>query len=440
LDYYYILVIFAFSLVCVFIIDKLIIIKKLESVFVNLMSDRLHLKISTAKMTILINVLIFLVSSGVLFIFNKHEFVVYNNYSYLSDALLHGRFDIPNMPLYLEQVAFEGKTYMHFAPGPSIILLPFIAIFGMSFDISIISILLGAANCVIFYNILIKLNINNFNTRIWLTILFGFGTVHFFLAALGHSWFLGHIVTTFFLLMAVLLTLNNTAKKPFLNLFLAGFCFAFAITCRLPVLLTFPFFILIILFHQKRGLKGLISFGVGAFIPGFLYMLYNYLRYNTIMDLGYYLTFEKDKKGEPGGPLQFKYIPFNLYSLFLMAPVWSVNHPYIYPSLNGLALTFTTPAAIFAFKAKSKWYLIVGLWISIIFAAIPFVMNYGNGMAQFGMRYSMDFLPFIIILAAIGLNNKDNTNLSNLKKALILFCAFVNGWGAIIWNMGLQKF
>ena len=123
-----------------------------------------------------------------------------------------------------------------------------------------------------------------------------------------------------------------------------------------------------------------------------------------------------------------------------MGPRWITEFPYIYPSLTGLAVTFTTPAIFYAFKAKSKWYFIVGLWVSVILTAIPFAMNYGNGTAQFGMRYSMDFLPFVLILAALGLRGEDNQNLNNLQKILILVCVFINGWGTIIWNMGLQQF
>ena len=387
-----------------------------------------------------ISSIIFVCSVILLWAFNNHHSVQYNNYSYLSNALLHGRLDIPNMPLYLEQVTFAGKTYMHFAPGPSVLLLPFIGAFGMGFDIAYLSYILGAAGCVVFYNILVRLEIGVLNTRIWLTALYGFGTVHFFLAALGNSWFLGHVSAALFLLLAVMISLKKDSPHPWLNLFAAGFSFAFAVACRMPVLLAFPLFIAIIVFHRKSGFKGLLAFACGALIPGGLYMIYNYLRYGTVMDLGYYLTFAKDKPEESGGPLQIKYIGYNLYSLFFLPPSWQGTFPYIYPSLNGLAVTFTTPAVFYALKAKAPKYLLVGLWMAIIFTAIPFAMNYGNGMAQFGMRYSMDFLPLIMILVSLGMAGMNDGKLSGLQKTLILLCIFVNGWGAVIWNMGLQKF
>ena len=60
---------------------------------------------------------LFLTAWLTFFVLNNHEFVAYNNYSYLSDALLHGRLDTPDLPGYLESFSLGGKIYMHFAPG-----------------------------------------------------------------------------------------------------------------------------------------------------------------------------------------------------------------------------------------------------------------------------------------------------------------------------------
>jgi hypothetical protein len=285
-----------------------------------------------------------------------------------------------------------------------------------------------------------RLDVKRLNTRLWLTALYGFGTVHFFLAARGESWFLGHVSSAFFLLLAVMLALKQEGKRPWLSLFAAGFAFAFAVTCRMPILLAFPLFIAIILFRRRAGFAGLVIFAAGAFIPGVFYMAYNYVRYHTVMDLGYYLTFAKDYPNETGGPLQLRYVGYNLYSLFFLAPVWQGTYPYLYPSLVGLAVTFTTPAVFYAVKAKAPKHILIGLWAAILLTAVPFAMNYGNGTAQFGMRYAMDFLPLAMILAALGLNGISDGKLSGLQKALILFCVLVNGWGIVIWNYGLQKF
>jgi len=304
----------------------------------------------------------------IIYLFNNHKFVVFNNYSYLARALLQGRIDIPDIPGWLEFVTYKGKNYMHFAPGPTLFTLPFVAIFGVDFNINIISIVLGALNIVIFYNILKMMKFNEAGTRLWLSALFGFGTVHFFCAAVGHSWFLGHIATTFFILLAILFAFKKylgtispcsagtlfpsstasmsqrslrrnvprqaykskkTEKFDLYGCFFMGLFYGLAVTCRLPLLFSFPFFVAIILKTRKEKISGMAAFALGAVIPGGLYMLYNYVRFETIMDLGYYLTYAKDRPRETGGPLQLKFALYNLYSIFIMAPAHIGKFPYI---------------------------------------------------------------------------------------------------------------
>lgn len=149
--------------------------------------------------------LLFLGAFLLFFLLNNHKFVFYNNYSYLAEALLHGRLYVDGMPEYLESVAFGGHTYMHFAPGPSLLCLPFVAIWGVDgFNIAWLSILLGAGNCTLFYRVFRQMGIGRgIRERFWCTVLAVFGTTHCFLAAIGHSWFLGHVSGWFFLLLAI---------------------------------------------------------------------------------------------------------------------------------------------------------------------------------------------------------------------------------------------
>ena len=57
---------------------------------------------------------------------------------------------------------------------------------------------------------------------------------------------------------------------------------------------------------------------------------------------------------------------------------------------------------------------------------------YGNVFAQFGMRYAMDFIPYVGILAAMGLTRRP---LNGWKAALILLCVWFNMWGPVYWNI-----
>ena len=407
-----------------------------------------------------VEVLLFLMSFLVLFLLNDHKYVFYNNYSYLADALLQGHLYVDGMPAYLESVEFGGHVYMHFAPGPAILCLPFVAVYGVAgFNIGWLSLFLGASNTALAYRVFRQMHIGrDRRERIWCALLLTFGTVHCFLAALGHGWFLGHVSSWFFLLMGMAFLTAPEEKRRDVHLFLAGVFYGCAVTCRMPNLLGALFFggYILVRYPREKWVRSLLFFCLGAAVPGGLYMAYNYARFGTIMDKGYNLTHLKDlyrdrynemqtlpreeqlaflkaAEQEVGGPLQLKHVRFNLYSIFLLGPEFTREFPYVIPTLAGVSLTHLSPALYAAVRAeyrkdKLTWFLLA----TAVACAVPFLMNYGNGYAQFGMRYAMDFLPYVGILAAMGLVRKP---LGGWKTALILFCMLANMWGPVYWNI-----
>ena len=103
------------------------------------------------------------------------------------------------------------------------------------------------------------------------------------------------------------------------------------------------------------------------------------------------------------------------------------------PTLAGVSLTHLSPALYAAGwvdyrKDKLPWFLLA----TAVVCAVPFLMNYGNGFAQFGMRYAMDFIPYVGILAAMGMTRKP---MGGWKVALILLCMLLNMWGPVYWNI-----
>lgn len=402
---------------------------------------------------------LFVFSFLVFFLLNNKRFVYYNNYSYLADALLNGRLYVDGMPEYLESVSVGGHTYMHFAPGPSLLCLPFVAIWGVDgFNIAYLSMGLGAANSVLFYRVFRNLGIGRDRTeRLWCVLLAVFGTVHCFLAAVGHSWFLGHVSSWSFLLLATEMMTRHGAGKD-LELFLSGLFFGLAVSCRMACLPGAVFFGGYILLRRgkDRLVPAALCFAAGAAVFGGLYMLYDYARYGTIMDKGYNLTHLKDmqrpvydemltlsdtpaqmaflREAEAlyGGPLGTQHIRYNLYSIFLMPPIFSAESPYVIPGTRGVSLSVLSPALYLALlvplRKEKLWRYTLA---AMILCAIPFLLNYGNGAAQFGMRYAMDFLPYTLLLAAAGLTRRP---VRGWKRALILLCVFLNLWGPVYWR------
>lgn len=393
----------------------------------------------------------------VLWCCGSHKLNTFNNFSYLAKALLEGHLDV-ELPSWLESIVFNGKQYVHFAPGTALLCLPFVAIWGIeTFNCALLAMGIGACNMLLALKVLQNLNIGtSAKDRFWLCIMLVFGTVHFFCASQGSSWFLAHVSTLFYLLLALVFFTGRKKGNAYgRNVFFAGLFFGLAVTCRMTALLGIVFFAGCLILEDAKWGKSLLIFLAGAAVFGSLYMLYNYARFGTIMDLGYQLTYLKDKhrdvydalqaasgkeqyqllnqyQKEYGGPLQLQFVKHNLYSIFLLAPQFQKDFPYIVPTMEGVAITFTSPMLYCAVLSDWKNRRNQLLWVTVLLSALPFLLNYGNGMAQFGMRYSMDFTPYLWLLMCYGLTQKGA--LRPWMKIGIAFCILVQGWGTLYWS------
>jgi hypothetical protein len=103
---------------------------------------------------------------------------------------------------------------------------------------------------------------------------------------------------------------------------------------------------------------------------------------------------------------------------------------YFRPTLYGLGLFFTTPALLYMFSARLKERLTLAALVGLIAVAIPIVTYWSVGWIQFGYRYSLDFLIFMVLLVVSGMRYR----LSPLKIAVIVLRFAVNLWGVVtVW-------
>lgn len=93
------------------------------------------------------------------------------------------------------------KYYVSFPPFPAIIFLPFVAIFGIAFNDVLLTVVLAALAPMLLYVVLRKLAARGDSQRtatedLWLTAMFGFGTVYLYSSVIGSVWYTAHIVAT----------------------------------------------------------------------------------------------------------------------------------------------------------------------------------------------------------------------------------------------------
>jgi hypothetical protein len=362
----------------------------------------------------------------------------YHYFVPLADAFLHGRLYVLGKPPWLnELLSVNGRIYVIYPPMPAILLLPQVAISGLKTNQTLASVFWGSLNVSLVYLLMRKIT-DNRKIQLWMAFLFAFGTIHWYLASIGKAWFFAQVTAFLFLALAVYETLSR--RRPFLIGLLLGASY----WCRIPTILSFPFFVIMLSddwlresnessFLRRINFTPLLKLGFGVGIFVVLNFVYNYLRFGTPFDIAYSIQAKEEPWWYPKGLFDISYIPKNLWIFLLKPPIFTSKLPYVTPSLMGMSILITTPAFIYSiFAGKNK--LSLACWSAIIPIALLHFSHGGSGWMQFGYRYAVDFYPFLLVLTALGIKSTRRTD-SNLTwecKLLIFLSIVVNLWG-VLW-------
>jgi hypothetical protein len=190
-------------------------------------------------------------------------------------------------------------------------------------------------------------------------------------------------------------------------------------------------------FRSRGLLVNITTLIAGLLIPLFLIGVYNWARFGSFIETGFgkaLLYTNVLYEARSFGLFSVKHIPKNLFMMLLQGPVPVggedtpiLHFPYIKPSLWGMGLFFTTPALIYAFRAPFRERVVKACWAGVVSVALPLSAYYGIGYVQFGYRYALDFMPFLILLTAYGLRQP----MTNRARSLVLASVLINMWGAV---------
>ena len=384
------------------------------------------------KKTLFICLIIFAITYLIYFLTRESDSTPYNNFIRLADAFLNGRLYLIQDAPWIELVHIDDRHYVVPPPLPAILSMPFVAFWGLTTNQTLISILFGSLNVSLAYLVARKLT-QNTRVQIWSTAMFGFGTIHWWVASSGGVWVFSQTVSVTFLFIGILLTFYK--YHPLL----IGLSVGASYWSRLTTVLSLPFF-LIYTYDRwyTENTKNLISrinfrflFYLGLGIAVFIGLngLYNYGRFGTPFDVSYYLIPDIfEEKWYQKGIFDISYIPRHLGIIFLKLPTYAGEFPYLIPNWNGLAIWITTPAFIYAFRAGIKNKLALGCWVSILFIALVNFAHGTWGFTQFGYRFAVDFYPFLFLLTVKGIGNEIKWH----HMVLIIFGILVNIWGVIL--------
>ncbi len=327
----------------------------------------------------------------------------------LADAFLHGRITLTEAPSWLnELIPTDGGWYVAYPPMPAILLVPFVAVFGPGFHQQVASCLFGGIAVGLGWLVFGRFALSG-RVRLGLTVVFGFGTVLWYVAEVGTAWYISHVVAVMFSMAALLLLFDR--RWPFL----VGLLLGCAAISRLPVGLTAPFFFAFIVGigwpprlpppgQRLAAIQGGLAFLIGIAVPTAVYLLYNVARWGTFVDQSYVLIpgVLQDPIYVKHGILALEYIPRHIHAIFLRSWNYVDDAPFFQPSWWGLSPFLTTPLFLWLGKSRLRDPRVAWAVIGSAIALVPIVTHGNVGLTQFGYRFSLDVQPLLfVILAAV---------------------------------------
>ncbi|GAC1667014.1 MAG: hypothetical protein NVS9B8_08660 [Candidatus Limnocylindrales bacterium] len=400
----------------------------------------------------------------------SHPYRFYNHFEWQALAFLEGhaaiRFPVeasgssPGNAFFqdvLPVATTDGvaRGLVPFPPLPAIVLVPFVALWGLATNGQLIFAILGALDVGIAWWMLGRLPIRPW-VRLAVGVFLGFGTVLWYAAQIGTTWYQAHVLAVGLSLAAIGVALGAdrtaastigrvAAGRPALRgllpdrrQFLAGLLFGLACTSRLTVVFAAPFFVLV--GGGARWQRRAWSAGLGAGIPIGLLLVYNLVTTGHVLHPGYQYLYQLEAGFYTSLNYHLdwsiedvRYIPQNLGIMLFNGPVWwpstvpsalglgaplcvdpgavrglfNTACPVVLPKDTGMSIILTSPAYLLGLPAL-RWgfgrsRLVTGAAIAVLAIALVNLMHFSQGWVQFGYRFSLDFAPWAVLLVAIGL-------------------------------------
>jgi len=353
-----------------------------------------------------------------------------NAYLKFAESILNGDFSLPEMSSYNDMIKYNGKYYLPYPPFPAFILLPLVLLFDShNVNTVFIALLLSCLNLFLFYKIFKKIGIRWYLIN-WLLLGFFFGTGYWFAIFTSHHVYsFAHITATSISLLVINELLGK--KRWFLVGVLIGLCFLTRQFLFLYMILAIGFLWTSsensqVFQKWKETLK--LTIGFSTFV--FLYLVYNYYRFNNPFDTGYaYILYNGvlAHRVNDFGVFSYKYVPFNFYSSvfkgfnieFEGLQMLSIKDM----DLWGTSVLASSPFVVASCCAKWKKELRISAWLTIILIFTGTLFYHNNGFQQINtMRFSLDFMPVLFLLIALGANRMQGW----LFKSMIIYAVLLN--------------
>jgi hypothetical protein len=367
---------------------------------------------------------------------------------YLSDAFLHGRLWLERPFGPADNVIIDGRVYVPFGPFPAIVFIPPVAIFGpetLDHWEQLVDSGLAAGGVGLAWWLMARLGVRSLTQRTWLVALLGFSTQIWWVTTRGGVWHTGHLIAVALMLAALIETFGQ--RRPLLLGLLVGTAFL----TRAPLIFALPFFAWVV--AERAGAtwpdprtwpwRRWAIYGA-AIAPAIVFTLwYNDARFGSPLESGYALAslapFLQVLRAQ--GLFSIDHLAMNLDYLFVHLPTFFTRQAdgsiqLVWPPRPdglGMSIFLTSPGLLLALGADWRSKMAIALGLTALAVLIPSLLYYGGGWLQYGYRYALDSIPFVMTLVGLAVARR---GLPIWGMVLIVFGVAVNLLG-VYWAYNL---
>jgi hypothetical protein len=358
----------------------------------------------------------------------RYDLIPYGEqqFVYLARSFLDGHLYFTSFPGRWDDASYyAGHYYWPLGPLPAVIVLPFVAAFGLAVQQGYLLCVLNLLNLILLYGIALKITGDSGRSG-WLSFSYIFGTSYLFIALIPWSWYFAQAVATSLLLLALYEFFSRR------RWWLIGLYTALGVAARIDIILAGLFFwssIILSAETKYQKMKQLAWFAMPVALSVVLLMAYNLLRFNSVFESGYGLQLLRGGQAanRSHGLWGLVHFPANLYYFFLKGPdgvflpgTKILTYPYLRPNSWGMSILFTSPILLWIFKAPWKETIVRLSALTSLLMCIVFLGYYGIGHYQYGYRYALDFYPFLFVALAYATKNE-----FSLPMKVITLCSFL---------------
>jgi len=315
--------------------------------------------------------------------------------------------------------------YVTFPPGPALLMLPFVALFGLRTNDVWITCVLAACIPATLVVLLDRLrgSVGPLGRQhLGLACAWCLGSPACGLGAQGQVWFTAQIAAA----MCLFLFLSTAwdARRPFA----AGCWLGAAMSCR-PTLAAAAVLAVAELLRTRSSPKAWAHFLSPLVVIGGALMLHNWVRFADPIEFGHrFLEIRWQPRIQEQGLFGTAYLWRNLQCLLTLMPWVDDQPPHLKISIHGIALWLSTPWLLYAGWGRDRFPQARGLWLAIVCVALPSLFYQNSGQTQFSYRFAVDWLPmFVVGLAWSGGASRRGF------LPLVLAACLMHVWGTYAW-------